>query len=103
MYRCSRCKEAFLKPYIQEEVDHYEYFGRPVNRYTYIDRCPACGSEDIYETNTCKACGGATEDPRKDFCNECHRVLAKELEAAQEALGVDFETLQDFIAEHFGW
>ena len=100
IYRCQTCNETFREPETKKWDEHSEYFGRPVGEIWVRDICPYCKSEDITEVNECVSC---TEPTENVFCNECHKELGEYLKAIQDVFNIDYEQLQEFIAEHFGW
>ena len=100
MYRCLDCKEIFDEPDARTWEEVSEYWGRPVGEKFTEYTCPSCGSDDIEEMNECSICGGPAED---DFCPECHKYLEARLDEIERELKTDYLTLQELIAEHFGW
>lgn len=100
IYKCLDCREYFAEPTTERIEEWSEYWGRPVAETIVKERCPHCGSEDITEVNECISCLRPTE---ATFCKECHKELDEYLKAIQEVFDLDYEHLQEFIAEHFGW
>lgn len=103
IYRCQTCDETFREPDTIKWEEHSEYFGRPVSEILVRDICPYCKSEDITEVNECVSCTEPTESAESVFCKECHKELSEYLKAIQDVFNIDYEQLQEFIAEHFGW
>ena len=103
MYKCRECGEGFSEPRLETHDEWSEYWGRPVAETLVVEYCPMCGSEEIEEVNECKICGSATKDIFSEYCDDCHADLSKALEAIEHDFGIDYESLQDMLAEHFGW
>ena len=103
MYVCKDCKAAFEEPHTRNVYETHEYWGAPATETFVIETCPECGSEYIEERNACKSCGMPTEDRAKEYCPDCHKDLALELERLQARYRLNSRELEDFIAEHLGW
>lgn len=100
MFKCLDCGEIFEEPSVETWNETSEYWGRPVNEPFTVYTCPSCGSDDLDKLNECPICGGPAED---DFCADCHKYLEDRLEDITRELKTDYVTVQDLIAEHFGW
>ena len=71
-----------------------------VPAWNYYDTCPHCGSDEIYEAQTCPVCGEAYGGV-EDLCDNCLEYIAASftdyIRNLQLALGTDYETTLEAI------
>ena len=102
MYVCGECGEVFDSPDVKKEYTGVSSEG--FHEYFEVGHCPYCGSEDIEDGHRCRVCGEwFYQHCCEEVCESCIADLRSEMDIIQNKHGIDYETLQEWIAELFGW
>lgn len=61
--------------------------------------CPVCGSDDLYQLETCRICGKPITNWTGDICRDCFNAILKSIESCVEERKGEGIELTDAIQE----
>ena len=82
---CDRCA-AFVEPATMEDIE--EFWGAPVAREYYVDRCSICDRDGLDERTRCVVCTDRPAADGYDTCTHCESVQSETDRLAETLLDI---------------
>jgi len=104
-YHCQSCSALFPKreAHFRTEYETGEFWGEVHTRAVQIDRCNACGSEEIDEVSPCVECHKALPAEGTDLCQPCLEHVEtywdRRVAEAKVSKVARLRAMQSFLAE----